>query len=138
MFSPENAVIGRGKIGFYSSHDRLLRPYKPLLPSPDKMEEQTKNKQTNKNLYTLQTYTSHSKAYEATEEGLKTTVDQNNGEGVAETAGRMLGIGVGFIIMVSVLYSPKYIYSIQTDTKLISTYSIDGKLQESIYFFDHN
>ena len=45
----------------------------------------------------------------------------------------MLGIDVGFIIMVLVLYSPKYIYSIQTDTNLISIYSIDcygGKLQE--------
>ena len=30
---------------------------------------------------------------------------------MAETAGQMLGNGVGFIIMVPVLYSPKYIYS---------------------------
>ena len=44
---------------------------------------------------------------------------------MAETAGRMLGIGVGFIIMVPVLYSSKYIYSIQSDTNLISIYSID-------------
>ena len=74
------------------------------------MGEQTDrqtSKQTNKNLYTLQAYTSHSEAYEVTED----TGDQNNGENVAETAERMLGIGVEFIIMVPVLYSPKYIYS---------------------------
>ena len=48
-------------------------------------------------------------------------------------AERMLGIGVGFIIITPVLYNPKYIYSIQTDTNLISIYSIDcygSKLQE--------
>ena len=62
-----------------------------------------------------------------------TTVDQNNREGVVKTAGRVLGISVGFIIMVPVLYSSKYVYSIQTDTNLMSIYSIDCndcKLQE--------
>jgi len=45
----------------------------------------------------------------------------------------MLGVGVGFITMAPVLWSPKYIYNIQTDTNLMSINRIDcydGKLQE--------
>ena len=85
----------------------LTSPSYPPVWSPDKKGG---NKQTNKNLYTPQAYTSHSEAYEATEEALKLLTKQRRRRGVAETAGRwegMLGIGVGFIIMVPVLYSSK-------------------------------